>query len=384
MVINLGPQHPSTHGVLRVVLELDGEIVVDAKPDIGFLHRGIEKLAEHRTYHQIIILTDRLDYLSALSNNLAYVLAVEKLLDIEIPKRSHYIRVALVELQRIASHLFWLGTHAHDLGAMTPLFYTLRERETIMDIFETITGSRLTPGFMRIGGVAADLDSAAVRQIRSFVDGFAKRVDEYEMLLTENPIWQSRTKGVGILSMDECINLGISGPLLRASGCSWDIRKSTPYSSYDEFDFDVPVGAAGDVYDRYHVRIKEMRQSALIVCQALEGLPEGPWLAHDPGAVLPDKNDVGSDVYALIHHFNLIIEGMKPPTGEVYHSIESPRGELGFYIVSDGRTKPFRLKVRPPSFVNLQSLVKMVRGKILSDAIACISTIDIVLAEVDR
>jgi len=384
MALNLGPQHPSTHGVLRVVLVLDGEIVVDAKPDIGFLHRGIEKLAEYRTYHQIIVLTDRVDYLAALSNNLAYVLAVEKLLQIESPKRAHYIRVALTELQRIASHLFWLGTHAHDLGAMTPLFYTLREREAIMDIFETITGSRLTPSFMRIGGVAADIDSKSVRDIRTFIKTFSERVDDYEGLLTKNPIWESRTRGVGIISSDECINLGISGPLLRASGCAWDIRKSTPYSSYNDFDFEIPVGSVGDVYDRYLVRIKEMRQSAWIVNQAIEGLPEGRWIAREQAAVLPDKHNVASDIYAMIHHFKLVLEGMKPPSGEVYHSVESPRGELGFYIVSDGGTKPIRLRIRPPSFVNLQSLVKMVRGKLLSDAIASISTIDIVLAEVDR
>jgi NADH-quinone oxidoreductase subunit D len=384
MVLNLGPQHPSTHGVLRVILVLDGEIVVDAKPDIGFLHRGIEKLAEHRTYHQIIVLTDRLDYLAALSNNLAYVLAIEKLMQIEIPKRANYIRVALVELQRIASHLFWLGTHAHDLGAMTPLFYTLRERETIMDIFETITGSRLTPGFMRIGGVAADMDSASVRDIRTFITNFSERVDDYERLLTENPIWKSRTCGIGIIAPDECINLGLSGPLLRASGCSWDIRRATPYSSYEDFDFEIPVGSTGDVYDRYLVRIKEMRQSAWIVSQAIEGLPEGRWIAREQAAVFPDKQGVASDIYAMIRHFNLVLEGMRPPAGEVYHSIESPRGELGFYIVSNGGTQPLRLKIRPPSFVNLQSLVRMVKGKLLSDAIASISTIDIVLAEVDR
>jgi NADH-quinone oxidoreductase subunit D len=382
--INLGPQHPSTHGVLRIILELDGEFVVDAKPDIGYLHRGIEKLAEHRTYHQIIILTDRLDYLSAMSNNLAYVLTVEKLLNIEVPKRAQYIRVALTELQRIASHLFWLGTHAHDLGAMTPLFYTLREREIIMDIFDSVAGSRLTPGFMRIGGLAADLERDVIERIREFTDHFPHRVDEYELLLTGNPIWKSRTKNVGILSADECINLGMSGPLLRSAGYRWDLRKSNPYSSYEDFEFDIPTGTAGDVYDRYLMRIREMRESAKIVRQTLDGLPNGPFIVDDPSVTLPGKARVGSDIYAMIQHFNLVVHGIRPPVGEVYHSIESPRGELGFYIVSDGSDKPYRMKVRSPSFVNLQSLVTMIKGKILPDAIAVISTIDIVLGEVDR
>ena len=384
MAINLGPQHPSTHGVLRVVLELDGEIVVDAKPDIGFLHRGIEKLAEHRTYHQIIILTDRLDYLAAMSNNLAYVLALEKLLGIEIPKRAKYIRVILAELQRIASHLFWLGTHAHDLGAMTPLFYTLRERETIMDIFDAVAGSRMTPGFMRIGGLAADVDAHMLNRISTFADYFPRRVDEYETLLTDNPIWKSRTRGVGILSVDECIELGVSGPLLRASGHGWDIRKSEPYSSYEDFDFHIPIGTRGDVYDRFRVRLGEMRESARIIQQAIQGLPDGLHIAWNAEGVLPDRKHLDHDLSAMIRHFHLIVDGLKPPVGDVYHSIESPRGELGFYIVSNGSSKPCRVRVRPPSFVNLQSLVKMVRGKMLSDAIAALSTIDIVLAEVDR
>lgn len=382
--INLGPQHPSTHGVLRVVLELDGEYVVDAKPDIGFLHRGIEKLAENRTYHQIMILTDRLDYLSAMSNNLAYVLTVEKLMDIDVTKRAQYIRVILAELQRIASHLFWLGTHAHDLGAMTPLFYTLRERETIMDIFDAVAGSRITPGFMRIGGLAADLDSNSIHQIAKFTGDFSNRVDEYETLLTENPIWKSRTKNVGVLSSEDCINLGLSGPLLRASGVGWDIRKSNPYSSYEDFDFDIPTGSVGDVYDRYRVRLQEMRESTGIIRQAVEGFPEGSLVACDSPGMLPDKKSRGRDICSMIHHFHLVVDGVRPPAGEVYHSIESPRGELGFYIVSDGSSKPCRIKVRPPSFVNLQGLINMVKGKLLSDAIAAISSIDIVLAEVDR
>jgi NADH-quinone oxidoreductase subunit D len=384
MKINLGPHHPSTHGVLRVVLELDGETVVDAHPDIGFLHRGIEKLAEHRSYHQFIVLSDRLDYLAAMSNNLAYVTAIEKLMEIDIPRRARYIRVALAELQRIASHLFWLGTHAHDLGAMTPLFYMLREREAIMDIFESLTGSRLTPSFMRIGGLAADIDGGFIGAVKVFTDTFADRVGDYETLLTANPIWKSRTKGVGVLDADACINLGVTGPMLRSAGNDWDIRKSHPYSSYEEFHFEIPTGKAGDVYDRYLVRIGEMRESAKIIRQAVDGLPAGPWLAKDARTVFPEKKELNTNIAALIQHFGLIMEGFKVPPGEVYHSIESPRGELGFYIVSDGGARPLRLRVRPPSFVNLQGLVRMIRGKLLSDAVAVIGAIDIVLAEVDR
>ena len=383
-IINLGPQHPSTHGVLRVVLELDGETVVSARPDIGFLHRGIEKLSEFRTYHQIIVLTDRLDYLAAMSNNLAYVLTVEKLLGIEAPKRAQYVRVILAELQRIASHLFWLGTHAHDLGAMTPLFYCLREREQIMDIFDTVAGSRLTPSFMRIGGLASDIDSGFAKNVVSFIRGFFDRVDEYETLLSENPIWLSRTKGIGVLPQKEYLNLGLSGPLVRAAGINWDIRKKEPYSSYGDFDFNIPQGEAGDVYDRYLVRIKEMRESAKIIDQAMAGLPEGSWTDFNLPAVFPIKSETQGNITALIRHFNLVMEGIKPPAGEVYHSIESPRGELGFYIMSDGSPTPRRMKVRPPSFVNLQGLSRMAQGRMLSDVVGIIGSIDIVLAEVDR
>ena len=359
ITLNLGPQHPSTHGVLRVLLELDGEIIVDAKPDIGFLHRGLEKLSEHRTYQQILVLTDRIDYLAAMSNNFAYVLAVEKLLELEVPKRAQYIRVALVELQRIASHLFWLGTHAHDLGAMTPLFYTLREREDIMDIFEAISGGRLTPSFMRFGGLAADADSTFVKNTKKFTDTFAEKVDDYENLLTENPMWLSRTRTVGMMSREFCINTGISGPMARAAGIEWDLRKSNPYSSYEDFDFAIPTGLQGDVFDCYMMRIREMRESAKIVSQAVDGLPESD----------------GSPIKAKVNKF---------PAGEVYHSIESPRGELGFYIVSDGGKSPARLRVRPPSFVNLQGMGELVKGRLLSDVVAIIGMIDIVLAEVDR
>lgn len=382
--LNLGPQHPSTHGVLRVLLELDGETVVDARPDIGFLHRGIEKLAENRTYHQIIVLTDRLDYLAAHSNNLAYVMAVEKLMDIQVPRRAAYVRVALAELQRIASHLFWLGTHAHDLGAMTPLFYALREREEIMDIFESLTGSRMTPGFLRVGGMYADIDADFIRLVQRFTDKFQERVSEYETLLTHNPIWKYRTQEVGILNTADCIKLGISGPMLRSSGLALDLRKAQPYSCYDEFQFEIPVGHEGDVYDRYLVRIREMRESSRIARQAVDGLPEGSWIAADAPAAFPPKSTLKNNIASMIRHFGLVMEGFKPPVGEIYHAIESPRGELGFYIVSNGGSSPVRLKVRPPSFINLQGLMKMVRGRLLADVVAAIGTVDIVLAEVDR
>jgi NADH-quinone oxidoreductase subunit D len=319
-----------------------------------------------------------------MSNNLAYVTTIEKLLGIDVPRRARYIRVALAELQRIASHLFRLGTHAHDLGAMTPLFYALREREAIMDIFESLTGSRLTPSFMRIGGLAADIDGGFIEAVKTFTAAFAQRVDEYELLLTANPIWKYRTRGVGVLDAEACLALGITGPMLRSAGCDWDIRKSHPYSSYEEFHFEIPTGLAGDVYDRYRVRIAEMRESAKIVRQAVEGLPTGPWAAGDARTVFPDKGKVQNDIAALIGHFGLAMEGFKVPPGEVYNSIESPRGELGFYVISDGGPKPLRLRVRPPSFVNLQGLVRMVRGRLLSDAVAVIGAIDIVLAEVDR
>ncbi len=384
LTLNLGPQHPSTHGVLRVILELDGETVVDARPDIGFLHRGIEKLAESRTWHQCIVLTDRLDYLAAMSNNLAYVMAVEKLMGLDVPRRARYVRVALAELQRIASHLFWLGTHAHDLGAMTPLFYALREREVIMDIFESLAGSRLMPSFLRIGGLAADIDGGFVKSVLDFTESFSRRVDEYESLLTDNPIWKLRTRGVGVLDGENCIRLGISGPMLRGAGVGWDIRKSHPYGGYEDFQFEIPVGTEGDVYDRYLVRVREMRESARIARQAVEGLPEGTWVAGDPAAVFPPREHLKNNVAAMIRHFGLVMEGMTPPAGEVYHAIESPRGELGFYLVSDGGPKPLRFKVRPPSFVNLQGLVKMIRGRLLADVMAVIGALDIVLAEVDR
>ncbi len=385
MTINMGPQHPATHGVLRLVLELDGEIIVKAVPHIGYLHRGVEKLSESLTYHQALTMTDRLDYTSALSNNLAYCLAVEKLLDIRIPKRAQYLRVMFAELQRIASHLLWIATHALDLGAMTLLFYAFRERETVLEMLEQVTGARLTPSFIRIGGLAADIPDSFPPLVKAFVEDFPKRVADYETLLTENIIWKKRTQGISPMSAEDSINYGVTGPVLRASGVYYDVRKAYPYSSYEDFDFEIPLGAKGDVYDRYLVRLKEMIQSNRIVTQALERLPEGPVASFDaPLFVPPAKDDAMKDIAALIRHFKIAEEGFKPPIGEVYASIESSKGELGFYIISDGGNKPFRMKIRPPSFVNLGALPKMIVGQMVADVVAAIGSVDIVLGEIDR
>ncbi|NWF93625.1 MAG: NADH dehydrogenase (quinone) subunit D [Syntrophaceae bacterium] len=384
MTINMGPQHPATHGVLRLVLELDGEVIVKATPHIGHLHRGVEKLAESRTYHQVIPLTDRLDYTNAMGNNLAYVLAVEKLLGIEVPKRAQYLRVMMAELQRIAAHLIWLGTHALDIGAMTLLFYNFREREEVLGIFEAVAGGRLTPTYLRIGGVSKDLPDGIEERIKTFVRAFPDHVKEYETLLTQNVIWLKRTKGVGIISKEDAINWGVTGPTLRGSGVRYDVRKAFPYSGYDEFDFEIPLGSVGDVYDRYIVRLREMEWSNSIVEQALERLPKGPILADDPRVTLPAKDAVTQDIAALIRQFKIVSEGFSPPPGEVYASVEAAKGELGFYIVSDGSNHPFRVRIRPPSFLNLSALPKMIEGSLIADVIAAIGSIDIVLGEIDR
>jgi NADH-quinone oxidoreductase subunit D len=384
MTINMGPQHPATHGVLRIELELDGEIVVRATPFIGYLHRGVEKLAEVKTYHQALTLTDRLDYTAALSNNFAYCVAVEKLLGLEVPKRGQYLRVLLAELTRISAHLLWLGTHALDVGAMTVFFYTFREREYITDIIELMTGARLTPSFIRIGGLAKDTPTGFAEMVRTFVGDFPRRIKEYETLLTDNIIWRKRTKNIGAMSAEDAISFGVTGPVLRASGVNYDIRKALPYSSYEDFDFEVPLGQAGDVFDRYAVRLKEMYQSNRIVQQAIDRLPEGPINAVAPEYLAPPKDDVQHDMAALIRHFKLMEESFKPPVGEVYGSIEGPKGELGFYLVSDGSNKPFRFRIRPPSFLNLGALPKMIVGQMIADVIAAIGSIDIVLGEIDR
>lgn len=359
IVINMGPQHPSTHGVLRVILKLDGEKVLGAECVIGYLHRGVEKIAENRTYNQFAPYVDRMDYVAAVSNGLGYCEAVEKLLGVEAPPRARYVRTILTELNRISSHLLWLGTHALDLGAITPLFYCFREREEVLKIFENYCGARLTTHAFRIGGLQYELYDGFEEQVRTFCDYFLKKVDEYETLLTHNRIWLERTKNVGILKSDEAIDLSVTGPLLRASGVQWDIRKAMPYAAYEEFEFDIPTGTVGDTYDRYLVRIEEMRQSVRILRQAVDRIPTGPVKGKVPKII-------------------------KPPPGEVYHSIEAPKGELGYLVASDGSTQPYRVRVRPPSFINLQALDRMVRGHLVADVVAIIGTIDIVLGEVDR
>lgn len=384
MVLNMGPQHPATHGVLRLVLELDGEVVVKVTPHIGYLHRGVEKIAESKTYHQVIPHTDRLDYTNAAGNNLAYVLAVEKLLGVDVPKRAQYLRVMMAELQRIAAHLIWLGTHALDMGAMTLLFYNFREREEVLRIIEEISGGRITSTYMRIGGVARDLPEGIAEKIREFLKTFPGHIKEYETLLTENVIWMKRTKGIGILSAEDAINWGVTGPTLRGSGVKWDVRKAFPYSSYEEFEFDIPVGPNGDAYDRYFVRLREMEWSSSIVKQALERLPDGPIITDDPWVALPLKDEVLNDIGALIDQFKIVCQGFRPPKGEVYASAEGAKGELGFYIISDGSSHPFRMRIRPPSFFNVSALPKMVEGSLLADVVAVIGSIDIVLGEIDR
>jgi NADH-quinone oxidoreductase subunit D len=384
MLLNVGPSHPSTHGVLRVLVELDGELIVRAEPDIGYLHRGIEKLCENRTYHKCLPLMNRVDYLAGEVNNLGFCLAVEKLLGIEVPKRAQYIRVILAEFTRIASHIFWLGTHAHDLGAMTPLFYGFREREKIMDLCEMVSGGRMFPLYFRIGGLAGDLPEGFLEKAGEFVKEFPEKWKDYDNLLTKNQIWKERTVGVGIMTKDEALDWGWSGPMARGSGVNWDLRRDNPYSSYEDFDFEVPLGTReGDTYSRYLVRMQEMLQANRIVRQALEKLPAGDIKVDDPRISLPPKDQVYSDIAGLINHFKLIQEGVTPPKGEVYAAIEAPKGEMGWYIVSDGSGRPWRVKVRRPSFVVLNALPKLAKGRLLADLIALIGTMDIVLADVD-
>ncbi len=385
MVLNMGPQHPSTHGVLRVVLELDGETVVSARSEIGYLHTGIEKSCEALTYSQAITLTDRIDYLAPLSNNLCYCLAVEKLLQITVPKRAQYIRVLLTEMTRIASHLVWLGTHAMDLGATSVMLYCFREREEILKIFEMVSGQRMMTSYFRVGGLALEPPPRWLDRVSSFLEAFPSRLDEYEELLTNNRIWRLRTRGVGVLDPQDAIALGVSGPALRAAGVSYDVRKWFPYSSYEEFAFDVPTSTESDCYARYTVRLAEMRESLKIVRQAVPKVPSaGPIRTEAPGIVPPQREKMKTEMEALIYHFKIFTEGFSPPAGQVYQRIESPRGELGFFVASDGSPKPYRVHVRAPSFVNLQALPKLAEGRLVADLIACIGTIDIVLGEVDR
>jgi NADH-quinone oxidoreductase subunit D len=384
MTLNMGPQHPSTHGVLRIMLELEGETIRKAVPDIGFLHTGIEKQCEALFWQQVVPLTDRVDYLANLSNNLVYALAVEKLLQIEIPPRAQWTRVMLTELSRIQSHLVWLGTHALDIGAMTVFFYCFREREDVLRIFEMFSGQRMMTSYIRIGGLALEPPRDWQNVIGKFIRGFPSKVDEYEELLDSNPIWTRRTKGVGFIPLEEMLDLGVTGPMIRAAGLKWDIRKSEPYSSYDRFDFEIPTSPDNDVYARYRVRLAEMRQSARIVTQALEGMPEGAWQADAPHVVLPDREKMKTQMEALIYHFKIVTEGFRVPAGEVYQCIESPRGEIGYYIVSDGTSKPYRLHMRTPSFGNLQSLGVMLRDTLIADSIASLGSMDFVLGDTDR
>jgi NADH-quinone oxidoreductase subunit D len=384
VLLNMGPQHPSTHGVLRLLLELDGETIVNCIPDVGFLHTGVEKNMEAKTYEKAAVMTDRLDYLNTIGNNFAYCLAIEKLADLDVPPRAQAIRVILVELQRIASHLVWLGTHALDLAAMSVFLYCFREREIILDIFEMVAGQRMMTTYIRPGGVWRDVPEEFPDAVRQFLRILPARVAEYEALLTRNPIFLERTKDIGVLSADEALRWGITGPSLRASGVTYDLRKSMPYSGYGQYEFEVPVRSEGDTYARYLVRIEEFRQSMRIIQQALNHLPSGPVRSDNRKFVPPPRSELSTSMEAVIHHFKLWTEGFDMPKGAVYMPVESPRGELGVYIESDGGPKPLRVHFRTPSFVNLQILPLLAKGHFVADLVALIGTLDIVLGDVDR
>ena len=384
MVLNMGPQHPSTHGVLRLILEIDGETIVRMRPEIGYLHTGIEKTCEAKFYQQVVPLTDRIDYLCPMTNNLAYCLAVEKLLGLEIPPKAQWMRVLMNELTRINSHLVWLGTHAMDLGAMTVFLYCFREREDVLRFFEMVSVQRMMTSYFRIGGLALEPPLGFFEKVKKFADRFPGNVDEYEGLLTGNPIFMMRTKGVGHLSAEDAIALGACGPTLRGSGVDIDLRRDSPYTGYENFKFNVPVRSEGDVFARYLCRVAELRESIGMVQQALAGMPEGPIKADAPKVVLPDREKMKTQMEALIYHFKIITEGFSVPAGEVYSAIESPRGEMGYYIVSDGTAKPYRVHMRGPSYANLQALAKMCEGQLIADVVAVIGSIDVVLGDIDR
>jgi NADH-quinone oxidoreductase subunit D len=384
MILNMGPQHPSTHGVLRLVLEIDGETIVRIKPDIGFLHTGIEKTTEAKFYQQVVPLTDRIDYLCPMTNNLAYCLAVEKLLGLEIPPRAQYMRVMLNELTRINSHLVWLGTHAMDIGALTVFLYCMRERELLLKLFEMVSGQRMMTSYFRIGGLSMDVPLGFMEHVKHFLDRFPARIDQYENLLTGNPIWVNRTKGVAHISREDAIALGATGPTARGSGIDWDLRRDMPYSGYENFQFKVPLGTKGDVFDRYMCRVEEMRESNKIARQAYDGMPEGPIKADAPKVVLPDREKMKTQMEALIYHFKIVTEGFTVPAGEVYQAIESPRGEMGYFVVSDGTAKPYRVHMRSPSFANLSTVPVMCEGNLIADVVAAVGSIDIVLGDCDR
>jgi NADH-quinone oxidoreductase subunit D len=384
MVLNMGPQHPSTHGVLRLVLEIDGEIVVRLYPEIGYLHTGIEKTCEAKFYQQVVPLTDRVDYLGPMANNLVYALAVEKLLEMEIPPKAQWMRVLLAELTRINSHLIWLGTHAMDIGALTVFLYTFREREDILRLFEMVSGQRMMTSYIRIGGLALEAPLDFLPRVQAFIKTFPEKIDEYSNLLTGNPIFMNRLKGVGYLSGDDALALGVTGPVMRGSGIDFDVRRDMPYSSYEKFQFNVPVSTLGDCWARYECRLLEMRESVKIIQQALDGMPEGPIQADAPKILLPDREKMKTQMEALIHHFKIVTEGFAVPAGEVYQSIESGHGQVGYYVVSDGTAKPYRVHMRYPSFPTLQALETMCKGRMLADVVAVIGSIDIVLGEIDR
>jgi NADH-quinone oxidoreductase subunit D len=384
MVLNMGPQHPSTHGVLRVLLELDGETIVNARPEIGYLHTGIEKQCEVLKYQQVVPLTDRVDYLSNLNNNLCYSLAVERLLGLEIPEFAQWMRVMLCELTRINSHLVWLGTHALDIGAMTVYFYCFREREEILKLFEMFSGQRMMTSYIRPGGLALEPPRGWHKATAALVERLARGIDEYYALLAANPIWMNRTKGVGGLPLEDMLDLGVTGPLIRAAGLPMDVRKDCPHSSYEKFDFEVPTRTQNDVYARFEVRVEEMRQSVRIVRQALEGMPAGEWRAEAPGILLPDREKMKTQMESLIYHFKIVTEGYRVPEGSVYQVVESPRGELGYFVVSDGTANPHRVFMRTPSFGNLQALGEMLEGIVIADSIAAMGSMDFVLGDVDR
>ena len=384
LLLNMGPQHPATHGVLRVVLELDGERVVKATPDLGYLHRGVEKLAEGLTYMQILPHTDRLDYVCAMTNNYAYVRAVEKLIGMTVPERAEYIRTIVAEMQRILGHLFWLGTQALDIGAMTVFFWTFREREVLLDLFEKLCGARLTYNYYRIGGVDSDFTPEIIEGLKGFLKSFPQHIHEYDVLLQRNRIWVARTKGVAVISGEDAINFGLTGPVLRGSGVAYDVRKLEPYGAYDKVDWEVPIGKDGDTYDRYWIRIEEMHQSARIIQQCLDQLPDGPVIGDNPQIIPPPKPKVMRDMESLIHHFILFTHGFKPPKGETYCATEVPKGELGFFLISDGGPRPYRMKIRSPSFVHMGAFDHMARGYLIADIVTIFGTYDIVMGECDR
>jgi NADH-quinone oxidoreductase subunit D len=384
LLLNMGPQHPSTHGVLRLLLELDGENIVSVVPDVGFLHTGIEKNMEAKTYEKALVMTDRIDYLNNLGNNLVYCLAIEKLAELDVPLRAQYVRVIVAELQRIASHLVWLATHVLDLGATSVMLYTFRDREHILDMFEMISGQRMMGNYIRPGGLWRDLTPDFTPALYEFLDYMPGKLDDYERLLNENPIFIERTRGIGVIKAEQAIAWSITGPLLRGSHVNFDIRKAMPYSSYDHFEFDVPLGTHGDVYDRYRIRIEEMRQSLRIIRQAIDNLPDGPFRSDNRKYVPPPRSELGQSMEAVIHHFKLWTEGFQLPKGEVYVRVEGPKGELGVYLASDGGTKPYRVHFRTPSFVHLQSLDWIAKGHLIADLVGIIGSVDFVLGDCDR